>query len=103
MYEKEMDVVALSIFGLKEEDMEGVNDVYVYPDNWETFTVFEFMSTQWRTVSGGVTGLDYNVIPLAINALGIKKKQTPEILQGLRIMESVAISVMYENQKNNKR
>ena len=40
-----------------------MNDVYVYPDNWETFTVFEFVSTQWRTVSGGVTGLDYNVIP----------------------------------------
>ena len=103
MYEKEMDVVALSVFGLKEEDMEGVNDVYLFPDNWEIFSVFEFMSTQWRTVSGGVTGLDYNVIPLAINALGIKKKHTPEILSGIRIMESVAISVMHENQKNNKR
>lgn len=103
MYENEMDVVALSVFGLKEEDMEGVNDVYIYSDNWEIFTVFEFMSTQWRTASGGVTGLDYNVIPLAINALGIKKKRTPEIFNGIRIMESVAISVMHENQKNNKR
>lgn len=101
MYEKEMDVVTLSIFGLKEEDMEGVNDVYIFPDNWNTFSVFEFMSTQWRTVSGGVTGLDYNVIPIAINALGIKKKHTPEIFSGIRIMETVAINVM--NQNNNKR
>ena len=89
-----MGNVALAIFGLTEKDMEETNNVYIYPDNWDSFMVFEFMSTQWRVVTGGVTGMDYNVIPLAIETLGIDKKDTPEIMQSIRVMETTASDVM---------
>lgn len=98
-----MSVAALSIFGLSEADMEDTNNTYLFPDNWDTFMVFEFMSTQWRTTTGGVTGLDYNVIPLAFQMIDVDKEDQTEVMHGVRVMETTAISIMQENQQNNKR
>ena len=97
-----MDVAALSVFGLTEEDIDNeYNNVYVFPDVWDSFMVFEFLGTQWRTSSGGVIGLDYNVIPLAFKTLGIKKSKQDGVMFDIRIMESTAINIL--NAENNKK
>lgn len=95
-----MDEVALSIFGLTEDDMEETNIVYLYPDNWDTFMVFEFLSTQWRTSGNGITGLDYNVIPLALSTLEVPEDEIPITVMGVRIMESEALKTMNENKSS---
>ena len=91
-----MDSTTLSIFGLREEDMEEVNTIEVYPDNWYPFLLFDFLATQWRTSAGGVIGLDYNVIPLAFNMLEVEEDSRQDAVLGLRVMESTAIRVMNE-------
>lgn len=96
MYEKEMDSTTLSIFGLQEEDMEEINTIEVYSDNWIPFLLFDFLATQWRTSAGGVIGLDYNVIPLAFDMLEVKDEHKQDAVLGLRVMESTAIIVMNE-------
>lgn len=78
-------------------------DIEVYPDNWNAFIVFDSMSTQWRTGAIGATGLDYNVIPLVCSSVGIKKKEIPEILQDIRVLESEALKVMIEQRDKNKK
>ena len=41
----------------------------VWQPYWQAFSVFEAMSTQWRTGMGGASGLDYAAIP-AVMSLG---------------------------------
>ena len=92
-----MDNSTLRLFGLTEEDMEAVNSVEVYPDNWNSFMLFDFLSTQWRATSSGVIGLDYNVIPLGVKMLGIREEDEIDAIDGLRVMESTAINLMNNN------
>lgn len=96
-----MDAVALSMFGLTEEDMEETNTVYIFPDNWQSFLTFEFLGTQWRTASGGVVGLDYNVMPLAFEMFDISKEDQKEVMHDIRLMEARAITLL--NSDNNKK
>lgn len=88
----------LIAFGLKKSDIpDEIIDVYV--DNWNTFILFDSMSTQWRVSASGPTGLDYNVIPLVSKSLGIKKKEIAELLPDLRVMEAEALKVMIEERE----
>ena len=85
----------LSFFGLSKEDLPD-ECIDVLPDNWKPFLVFDAMSTQWRTGAVGATGLDYNVIPLVAQSVGVKKKEIPEILYDVRLLEAEALKVMLE-------
>lgn len=109
------EVEALAAWGLVPEDKDdGVEEiVLILPDNWEIFSVFEFMLTQWRVSgSGGATGLDYNVLPLAMEISEVASESRIETVQGVRVMEAVALNIMNEDRekiiqeskrKNNKR
>jgi hypothetical protein len=97
LFETEADEAKLSLFGLSSLDLPD-EEVEVFPDLWESFSVFETISSQWRVGMGGPIGLDYNVIPLALKSLGIKQKRIIEILPDVRIMESAALRKMRENQ-----
>lgn len=88
----------LAMFGLTKDDLPD-EIIDVYPDNWDVFLLFDAMSTQWRVGAVGATGLDYGVIPIVAKSVGIKKKQIPEILSGLRIMEAEALKVMIEERE----
>lgn len=87
--------------GLREEDYPP-EDVEVFSDNWDCFRVFDSMGTQWRVGMSGPTGLDYNVLPICLKSLGIKKKQLKNILPELRVMESEALKVMAEDRKRSQ-
>lgn len=94
-----MDEAALAAFGLTQEDIDSAISIEVFEDNWDTFLVFEFMVTQWRATSNGFIGLDYNVIPIAFDMVGVAEEARPESMHGIRVMESIAISLMHEAQK----
>lgn len=85
----------LSMFGLSKEDIPD-EIIEVFPDNWDSFLVFDGMSTQWRAGAMGATGLDYNVIPLVAKSIGVKGKEVSYILPDIRVMESEALKVMIE-------
>ena len=73
------------------EDEQIVN---VWPDVWPAFGVFRSMSTQWRTGMGGVTGLDYNILPWLMKLEAIEEEAT--VLNDIRVMERAALDVIHK-------
>lgn len=74
----------------------------VWDINWESFTVFNSMASQWRIGGmGDATGLDYNAIPVVAKMLGIKSKKVKDIFSDIRVMENEALITMGENKDAN--
>lgn len=85
----------MAALGLKPEDVEQ-EPVGVYPENWESFVLFDAMGTQWRAGACGATGLDYNALPVVIRSLGLAPSRRPQLFQDIRVMEAEALAVMAE-------
>ncbi|HHP7423652.1 TPA: DUF1799 domain-containing protein [Enterobacter roggenkampii] len=83
----------MATFGLTDDDYDDVI-VYVLPDVWPSFRLFQSLSTQWRTGFGGATGLDYNVLPWLMCVHGIEDEATA--LNDIRIMEKCALTIMHK-------
>ncbi|MEI9883828.1 DUF1799 domain-containing protein [Atlantibacter hermannii] len=66
----------------------------VWPDVWAAFLTFQSASTQWRTGMGGITGLDYNVLPWLMRLHGVVDEATA--LADIRIMESAALKIIHK-------
>lgn len=94
-----MDKHQAGLFGLKLEEIPE-EDIFVWDINWNTFTLFNAVGTQWRVGMGGATGLDYNVVPLVAKSLGIKNKELTALFPDLQVMENEALITMRENQKD---
>lgn len=87
------------MFGLSADDYtEEEQTVEVWPDNWKAFLCFQSMSTQWRSGVGGVTGLDYNVLPWLMKLHGIEDEATA--LNDIRVMERAAMAKIHEDRGN---
>lgn len=88
------------MFGLSLEEIPE-EIVEVWDINWNSFSLFYALSTQWRVSGmGSATGLDYGVIPDVGKMLGFKKKQIKEMFPDLQVMENEALITMGENQKD---
>lgn len=100
MYASDADNHQAGLFGLTLEEIpEEVIDVWDI--NWNVFTLFYALNTQWRVAGmGSATGLDYNAIPVVGKMLGLKTKQLNEMFPDLQVMENEALITMGDNQKN---
>lgn len=99
MYSSSADKHQAGLFGLTLEEIpEEV--IEVWDINWNTFNLFNALTTQWRVGMGGATGLDYSVIPSVGKMLGLKQKQINELFPDLQVMENEALITMGENQKD---
>ncbi|VYU55928.1 Uncharacterised protein [Metakosakonia massiliensis] len=63
---------------------------------WEAFLTFQAASTQWRTGMGGITGLDYNVLPWLMKLNGVEDEATA--LNDIRVMEATAMRIIHSRQ-----
>jgi len=70
------------------------SEVEIYPENWETVSVFSQMSTQWRPAFSGVIGLDYSVLFRLMDNLQLSKSEWEQMFNDIRIMESVALETI---------
>lgn len=75
-------------------------EIFVWDINWNTFNLFNALTSQWRVGMGGATGLDYSVIIPTGKMLGFKQKQINEMFPDLQVMENEALITMGENQKD---
>ena len=89
MYQKDADSNELASFGLTSDDVAVT--VEIWHENYESFSVFNALSTQWRHSMNGVTGLDYNVLPNVLRLLNIARSEWSHIFDDIRIMESAAL------------
>lgn len=70
----------------------------VWPENWETWTVFLGLSNPWRYLSGMggavIVGLDATEVLSSLELQGIKKKRRPKIFEGLKVIADTAIPIL---------
>lgn len=99
MYSSSADKHQAGLFGLTLEEIPE-EIIEVWDINWNTFNLFNALTTQWRVGMGGATGLDYSVIPSVGKMLGLKQKQINELFPDLQVMENEALITMGENQKD---
>ena len=70
--------------------------VGVWPDNVLPLNVFLCLGTQWRVGPGGVVGLDYNVIPLAMRRHAVPRAKWGQVLDDIQAMEAHALSIIHK-------
>lgn len=70
---------------------------YLWPDNVQTKDVFVGMGTQWRVGMSGPIGLDYAAMPVVARALGVRRSDWADLLDGIRVMESAALELMHKD------
>lgn len=99
MYARDADKHQAGLFGLQLDELPE-EIVEVWDINWNTFTLFHTLTTQWRVGMGGATGLDYNCIPTVGKMLGLKQKEINAMFPDLQVMENEALITMGENQKD---
>lgn len=68
----------------------------IYAENVPVVKLFMDMMTQWRVGTGGVVGLDYNVLPMLFDVRGVASDERGELLDGLKVMESAALEKIRE-------
>ena len=83
------------MFGLKPEDLE--TEIELWAVNIESFTVFNSMSTQWRNGMDGPTGLDYSVLPVVMDLVGVDAGDRNKVFADVRLMEREALGTMDDN------
>ena len=72
----------------------------MFDENWDIVMMFLRMNTQWEMSFGGVVGLKYEVLLLAgglFDLYNIENRQ--EMLEGLQLMESVALIEINKDKK----
>ena len=74
----------------------------VYPDNWQSYQVFIDLLTQWRVGRSGITGLDYQALPVVLKIRGIKKRDRAEIFDCIQIMERAALKKVVERDQGRR-
>lgn len=100
MYSKDTSLHEAGLFGLNLDEVP-VEDVLIWECNWDSFTLFYHLNTQWRIGGmGSATGLDYNSIPVVGELLGFKKKKVKSMFSDIQVMENEALITMGENQKD---
>ena len=69
-------------------------------DNWEIVMMFLRTQTQWNMSFGGVVGLKYEVLLLAGGLFDLYNvTNRKEMLEGLQLMESVALKEVNKEKK----
>lgn len=78
----------------EEETSDEDADCYeVWPDNWETFTVFISLSARWQIdgMSGRYQGFLRADIESTLRLMQIESSRHLEIFQNLQVMEGAAM------------
>jgi hypothetical protein len=67
----------------------------VWPENWDTVTMFLRLQTQWNVTMGGYIGLRYEMLPWLCDLYSVEDPKS--LLEGLQIMEAAALKVLNDN------
>lgn len=63
----------------------------LWQDNVAAVEVFADMLTQWNVGPGGVVGLRYEALPLALDLRAVPPADRADIVAGVRVMERAAL------------
>lgn len=66
----------------------------VWPDNWQAFSLFARMTTQWRVGMGGPTGLCYDVLLALMDRMHLSEEEHDQLFEDILVMERAALDVI---------
>lgn len=78
-----------------EADTAG-KDVEVWPENWQAFSLFCRVGTQWTSGMGGATGLRYEALYPLLDRAAEDPEHWDDLLEDIRILEAAALAAMNE-------
>lgn len=73
--------------------------VDVWPENWDAWTLFRRLRTQWRVGPNGAYGLDHNVLFRRLDRMGLSADDYDQLDDDIRVMELAALLAMQESQE----
>jgi hypothetical protein len=74
-------------------------EIGVWPENIAIVDAFVAMRTQWRISHYGATGLDYGVLPVVLEMVGVPKGEWADVFEGIRVMESIELEHLRRRDK----
>lgn len=66
-------------------------EIEVWPENWQAWSVFRLMDTQWNVGMNGITGINYLVLRAEIDRLGLDADDAEHLFHDVRHMEYAAL------------
>lgn len=102
-------VQALASFGLlPPADAGGGNvdgsdrELWLWPENRPAWDLWLCLQTQWRVGMAGATGLDYSAVAAVMHMQSTARKERPELLALLRVMEAEVLEVWGKERERQK-
>ena len=71
-----------------------MQEVEVWPENWQAFTLFTRLSSQWFVGMAGPTGLRYEALYPLLDRLTSSPQEWDELFEDVRAMEQAALGAM---------
>jgi hypothetical protein len=91
---------AAAAFGLVPVyEEEQVWPLYLWPENVQSWTFFNAVSTQWVIGMGGVVGLNYPAVKVVRDAWQIRRKDWPRLFSDVQVMERATLAAWREKKK----
>ena len=74
-----------------------LDDVEVWPENWQAWTLFTDMRTQWRVGFSGRTGLDYTPMFALMDRMHLSDDDWRELFDDVKVLEASAMRAVRES------
>ena len=71
-------------------------EVLIWPENWQVWSLFADLRTQWSVGMGGRTGLQYLVLFDMLDRLGLEPAEWRQAFEDIQTMELAALAAMHE-------
>ncbi|WP_372726445.1 DUF1799 domain-containing protein [Kerstersia gyiorum] len=76
---------------MRPEDFASDPDLEVWPENWDSVTLFCDLGTQWVHGSAGPTGMNYLVVYAKLDRLGLSEDDREDMMYCIRVLERAAL------------
>lgn len=87
------------MLGVKIERKKEIDYFEVFPENWLAINIFTDVSTQWRTDSGQLIGLDYNALRWIFELKKDKIQNPSELLADIQVIEVKIVETLLKRSK----
>lgn len=68
----------------------------IWPENWQAFTLFCRLQTQWRVGMSGPSGLDYTTVLALMDRMKLSEEDHDELFSDIQTLERAALEAMSE-------
>lgn len=83
-----------------EQDVDVLETIYLWPENVDSWNLYQSVGTQWLVNIDGATGLNYPSIESVMRMWRIKPRAQRRKLRDIQVMERAALLAWREKREN---